>query len=143
MSTCTTTVPCGLGVQRFSLSFFPRVGYSALYMAAFDLPANDPRLSAIFHHDPEGMRSAIERARVASTSMPPTPISEPDPERFVDFISSVPPIVTCLLVELAPFLSRLRWALQVVSWRTGSYPDSWLALAAFWAICLWLSFTVR
>jgi hypothetical protein len=115
----------------------------AEYMAAFDLPVNDNSLAAIFRQDPERMRSAIERAQNASASMPPASVMEPDPERPADFVSSVPPIITRLLVDLAPFLSRLRWTLQVISWQSGSYSDSWLALATFWIVCFWLSPTVR
>lgn len=113
-------------------------------MAAFDLPVNDVHLAHIFREDPTRMRSAMERAEATGVPViPPRTAPEPDPEHLADFVSSVPPVVTRLLVETAPFLSRLRWALQVVSWKSGSYSESWLALAAFWAICSWLHFTVR
>lgn len=111
-------------------------------MAAFDLPVNDTILATIFRQDPEQMRSALERSQNTSAPKPSVSIPEPDPEQPTDFVSRVPPIITLLLVELAPFLSRLRWTLQVISWRTGSYSDSWLTLATFWAVCAWLSFTV-
>lgn len=112
-------------------------------MAAFYLPINDAHLATVFREDNPRMRSAMERAQAASATAIPIAPSEPDPEHLADFISSVPPVVTRLLVELAPFLSRLRWVLQIVSWRSGNHSDSWLALAAFWSVCLWLHFTVR
>lgn len=125
-------------------------------MAAFDLPLNDVHLSALFHNqasEDSSMKSAMERAD-ASTSPAPTtstasaafdtsPPYKPDPEELSEFVTNVPPVVTRLLVELGPFLSHLRWALQVVSWKSGQYSDSWLTLAAFWAVCLGLNFTVR
>lgn len=139
---CAWSRPCKRKYIHHSLRVF-RVWPWAECMAAFDLPVNDNSLAAIFRQDPERMRSAIERAQNASASMPPAPIMEPDPERLADFVSSVPPIITRLLVDLAPFLSRMRWTLQVISWQSGSYSDSWLALATFWIVCFWLSFTVR
>lgn len=129
-------------------------------MAAFDLPINDIHLSTLFHNQSSEssrhgsrMKSAMERAD-ASTSPAPTSSSlsasldhpasyRPEPEELSDFVANVPPVVIRLLVELGPFVSGCRWALQVVSWKSGAYTESWLALAGFWALCLGLKSTVR
>ncbi|KAF8317913.1 hypothetical protein DL93DRAFT_2076433 [Clavulina sp. PMI_390] len=113
-------------------------------MAAFDLPINDTGLAHIFHQrDSPKMLAAMERADAASMSSAAPTIPEVDPEHLSDFVATVPPVVTRLLVETAPFVSRLRWALQVCSWKSTSYSESWLALAAFWISCLWFHFTLR
>ena len=109
-------------------------------MAAFDLPFNSEYLSVAFKSHP-GM-SARRTSPTPSTS--PQSHSQPfDPEILVDFLHGVPPVITRLLVELAPFLAKLRWVIQIISWRSGDPSESFLALAAFWLICMMFDLTVK
>ncbi|KDQ21814.1 hypothetical protein BOTBODRAFT_169013 [Botryobasidium botryosum FD-172 SS1] len=55
---------------------------------------------------------------------------------LLEFLNSVPPPVTRLLVELAPALSWLRWLAQVVSWKSNNSAESWLLLAAWFLLPL-------
>ncbi|KAF8972946.1 Peroxin/Dysferlin domain-containing protein [Flammula alnicola] len=70
----------------------------------------------------------------------------PDSENAVpvlsDFLSSVPPALTLALVQLAPCISACKAIIQVSSWSTSWY-HSWLALASWWAVCLFLDKTLR
>ena len=54
---------------------------------------------------------------------------------LVDFLNSVPTPLTAVLVGLAPYISRIRYAAETISWKS-SWVDSWLALAGWWAVCL-------
>ncbi|KAF8504006.1 Peroxin/Dysferlin domain-containing protein [Gautieria morchelliformis] len=62
------------------------------------------------------------------------PVSAQGPN-LIQFIESVPPSITLLLVDLAPVLSWLRWAAEVVSWKS-HWTDPWLTIAVWWALCL-------
>ncbi|KAF9264236.1 hypothetical protein L218DRAFT_863273 [Marasmius fiardii PR-910] len=59
-----------------------------------------------------------------------------------DFLNSVPYPLTAVLIRLAPSLSVVRYGAEVFSWSTSWY-DSFLAIAAWWGICLFLDTTVR
>lgn len=61
---------------------------------------------------------------------PPTAASS-----LVDFVNTVPAPIVSVLVGLSKPASTLRRALEVASWRA-PWADSWLALAAWWAVCL-------
>ncbi|KAG5653631.1 hypothetical protein H0H81_011857 [Sphagnurus paluster] len=60
----------------------------------------------------------------------------------VDFLKSIPPPLTVALVQLAPILAAARHGLQLLSWRRSWY-DATLAVAAWWALCLFSSFALR
>ena len=62
----------------------------------------------------------------------------PMPTIQPDFLSTVPPVLTLALVQLAPFVAAVRKFLQLSSWSTGNWYHSWLVLAAWWAICVLL-----
>ncbi|KAF8335838.1 uncharacterized protein EI90DRAFT_3287746 [Cantharellus anzutake] len=108
-------------------------------MAAFDLPINDIYLSAS-HKNSLEMPSP---SGISSTLVPPSPPQPFDPDGLIDFLGTVPPIVTKLLVELSPTLSLLRRTAQILSWRSGKQSESWLCLAMYWAICLGAGFSIR
>lgn len=59
-----------------------------------------------------------------------------------EFLSTVPTPLTNVLVGLSPYVKRIRRILEIVSWRSG-WEESWLALAAWWAVCLTASMTLR
>jgi len=61
---------------------------------------------------------------------------------FSDFLSNVPPALTLALVDLGPGISACKTAIQISSWST-SWHHSWLALAVWWALCLFLDITLR
>ena len=71
--------------------------------------------------------------------MPPPPDHPP----LADFLSSVPSPLTFALVQLAPAISVLRNAIQISTWSATSWHHSWLALAAWWAVCLLVDRTLR
>ncbi|KZS98406.1 hypothetical protein SISNIDRAFT_435493 [Sistotremastrum niveocremeum HHB9708] len=58
--------------------------------------------------------------------------NEPD---LLEFVESIPPSLTVILVELAPLLSWLSWAVNVFRWQA-SLADSWLMVAIWWALCI-------
>ncbi|KAJ7594831.1 Peroxin/Dysferlin domain-containing protein [Mycena floridula] len=60
-----------------------------------------------------------------------------------DFVSSVPPQLTAVLVHLQPYISFLRHAAEILSWKSSSSYDSWLTLAGWWAACLFGPLTFR
>ncbi|KAL0956091.1 hypothetical protein HGRIS_002259 [Hohenbuehelia grisea] len=55
---------------------------------------------------------------------------------LTNFLNTVPQPLTAALVALAPGIRVVRHALQIASWQSGAVYDSWLMLAAWWAICL-------
>ncbi|KAL0580342.1 hypothetical protein V5O48_001679 [Marasmius crinis-equi] len=59
-----------------------------------------------------------------------------------DFLNSVPYPLTAVLIRLAPCLSAIRHATEIFSWSTSWY-ESFLAIAAWWGICLFMDVTVR
>ncbi|GLB37242.1 putative integral peroxisomal membrane peroxin [Lyophyllum shimeji] len=61
---------------------------------------------------------------------------------LLDFVNTVPPPLTAVLVQLGPVVAAIRHALQVVSWRTLWY-DACLAVAFWWALCLFADVTLR
>ncbi|KIJ49519.1 hypothetical protein M422DRAFT_161366 [Sphaerobolus stellatus SS14] len=54
---------------------------------------------------------------------------------LLQFLESVPPPITLLLVELSTPISYVRHTLEFVSWKS-HWTESWLALAGWWALCL-------
>ncbi|KAH9485290.1 Peroxisomal membrane protein PEX30 [Psilocybe cubensis] len=58
------------------------------------------------------------------------------------FLSNVPPALTLALVHLGPSISACRTAFQIFSWSTSWY-RSWLALTAWWIVCLFIDKTLR
>ena len=91
----------------------------------------------------------------ASLSPPPkqeqsaTPVldSQPvdqlaDAPTFIDFLHTVPAPLVALLVRLAPSVSSLRHAAQILSWRS-SWVDSWLLLATWWVLVLFADRALR
>ncbi|KAL1743137.1 integral peroxisomal membrane peroxin-domain-containing protein [Schizophyllum fasciatum] len=66
----------------------------------------------------------------------------PNAPALLDFLSSVPWPLTSVLVGLSPIIARVRGAVEITSWRTSWY-DSWLAIAAWWALCLFADTTLR
>ncbi|KAF5389473.1 hypothetical protein D9757_004294 [Collybiopsis confluens] len=53
-----------------------------------------------------------------------------------EFISSVPFTLTVALVQLGPLFALAKDAVEIITWSRAAWYDSWLALAAWWAICL-------
>ena len=64
------------------------------------------------------------------------------PPTLLDFLSSVPPPVTTLLIELQPVIASLRWLAQSASWK-GAAEQSWLLLFSWWAFCVLLPSFVK
>lgn len=81
---------------------------------------------------PRSKLQPIQKPVVAPSSVPV----------LADFLSNVPPQLTSALVHLAPHISQIAYLAQVTSWTTSWY-DSWLALAAWWAVCLLAEPTLR
>jgi len=67
-----------------------------------------------------------------ATAVSPQSVSVPV---LVDFLNTVPTPLTAVLVGLAPYISRIRYTAEAISWKS-SWVDSWLALAGWWAVCL-------
>ncbi|KAH8119354.1 integral peroxisomal membrane peroxin-domain-containing protein [Phellopilus nigrolimitatus] len=61
---------------------------------------------------------------------------------LITFLNSVPPQLTTLLAELGPYIARIRWFVETVSWKT-KYADSWLLLGVWWLLCLLSGFTLK
>ncbi|KAG6908395.1 hypothetical protein DXG01_004824 [Tephrocybe rancida] len=61
---------------------------------------------------------------------------------LVDFATTVPASLTAALVPHAPFLAVVRSVLQIISWQSSWY-NAWLAVAAWWAVCLLSEYTLR
>ncbi len=61
---------------------------------------------------------------------------------LIDFLHSVPTPLVALLVRLAPSVSYLRHVAQMVSWQS-SWVDSWLLLATWWALVLFVDPALR
>jgi hypothetical protein len=83
-------------------------------------------------------------------ALPPAPqeaelstFSNPHPPpTLLDFLSSVPPPVTTVLIELQPAIAFLKWFAQSASWK-GAAEQSWLLLFSWWAFCLLLPSFVK
>ncbi len=54
---------------------------------------------------------------------------------LVEFLNTLPSPLTTTLVALAPSISRLRHALQILAWKA-PWEECWLFLASWWAVCL-------
>ena len=61
---------------------------------------------------------------------------------LIDFLHTVPAPLVALLVRLALPVSSLRHVVQVVSWQA-PWVDSWLLLAAWWAVVLFAGSAIR
>ncbi|KAF8813632.1 hypothetical protein BYT27DRAFT_7230629 [Phlegmacium glaucopus] len=53
-------------------------------------------------------------------------------------LADLPSALTFALIDLAPCISACKYALQIVTWSSSSWYNSWIALALWWAICLLL-----
>jgi hypothetical protein len=65
-----------------------------------------------------------------------------------EFVHTTPAPVVAVLVDLGPYVARIRRALEIVSWKpvrakATSWPDGWLAVALWWALCLGVSPALR
>ncbi|KAI0666562.1 integral peroxisomal membrane peroxin-domain-containing protein [Trametes maxima] len=54
---------------------------------------------------------------------------------LVEFLNALPAPLATTLVALAPSIARVRYLVQLFSWKT-SWEDSWLLLGLWWALCL-------
>ena len=61
---------------------------------------------------------------------------------LLEFVNIVPSPLTTLLVGLGPSASGARRIIEVISWKS-SWEESWLAIAAWWSVCLFASFVLR
>ena len=61
---------------------------------------------------------------------------------LIDFLHKVPAPLTTVLLSLSSPIARVRWLLEVLSWKR-PYSESWLSLAGWWALCLLSEFTFR
>ncbi|PCH43500.1 hypothetical protein WOLCODRAFT_138378 [Wolfiporia cocos MD-104 SS10] len=68
-----------------------------------------------------------------SVQLPDTRSSSQLP--LVDFLNTLPSPLTTALVGLAPYISRVRYGVQILSWKT-SWEESWIAIAVWWAVCM-------
>ncbi|KAJ3838706.1 Peroxin/Dysferlin domain-containing protein [Lentinula raphanica] len=60
-----------------------------------------------------------------------------------EFTNTVPFSLTSILVRLGPYISLVKNALEILTWSRPTSYDSWLALAAWWAVCLLSYATLR
>ena len=92
-------------------------------------------------------------ADIATATVPPQIPPEPVNEQtggsglagsptLINFLHSVPTPLVALLVRLAPLASYLRHVAQMVSWQS-SWVDSWLLLASWWALVLFVDPMLR
>ncbi|CAA7259256.1 unnamed protein product [Cyclocybe aegerita] len=92
-----------------------------------------------------GSGEAAEEAAVGIIHGFPTPMLPDDNNPvpvLADFLSNVPPPLTVVLLHLAPCISASRQAVEISSWAATWY-YSWLALAAWWVVCLFIDSTLR
>ncbi|TFK53440.1 hypothetical protein OE88DRAFT_1655577 [Heliocybe sulcata] len=59
-----------------------------------------------------------------------------------EFLSSVPTPLIKVLVGLSPHIKWIRRTLEILSWKS-KWEESWLALAAWWMLCLGAGVTLR
>jgi hypothetical protein len=104
------------------------------------------------------MRSRTASPSQTTVPLPPQPEQEqpekPDPvshpvvdtlagtPTLIDFLHTVPAPLVALLVRLAPSVSCLRHAVQILSWQS-SWLNSWLVLAAWWVLVLFADRVLR
>jgi hypothetical protein len=67
-----------------------------------------------------------------------------------ELLHTVPAPLVGVLVGLGPYIARVRRALEILSWRPSTshprisaWPDGWLAVAAWWALCLFAAPALR
>ena len=70
------------------------------------------------------------------------PSSPNPPPTLLEFVSSTPPPLTYELVALAPYIQTIRHCLEIFSWES-AWEESWLALGAWWALCLFSEPTLK
>ena len=66
------------------------------------------------------------------------PTKKPSDQETVDlagFVSSVPSPLTITLVRLSPHITWIRRIIEITNWKS-SWEESWLLIAAWWALCL-------
>lgn len=57
------------------------------------------------------------------------------PTTLEEFLNTIPSPLISVLVGLAPYIAKLRHAIEIVSWK-GSWEESCLAVALWWSLCL-------
>ncbi|KZV80509.1 hypothetical protein EXIGLDRAFT_732733 [Exidia glandulosa HHB12029] len=100
-------------------------------MAAVDSPLHDPYISFLLA--PPLPRTMSDDHK-QSNSTPAPSLTE---------LLSLPPHVTRLLVDLAPFIARTRWLAETLSWQSPRTSECWLLLGAWWGLCLVTEYSVR
>ncbi|KAI6000718.1 integral peroxisomal membrane peroxin-domain-containing protein [Pisolithus albus] len=95
---------------------------------------------------PSNLRPKIlQMSPTPATVRPATPVMPPSPNpppTLLEFVTSTPPSLTYELVALAPYIQVIRHLLEIVSWES-SWEESWLALGAWWALCLFSEATLK
>ncbi|KAH9830736.1 integral peroxisomal membrane peroxin-domain-containing protein [Rhodofomes roseus] len=81
--------------------------------------------------DVDDFTSTMSKAVETSVSLP-----------LAEFLNTLPSPLVTALVGLAPHIARVRRAAQVLSWKT-TWEDSWIALGALWAVCLFAEVGMR
>lgn len=77
------------------------------------------------------------------TVRPTTPVVPPSPKpTLLEFVTSTPAPLTYELVALAPYIQAVRHLLEIISWES-PWEESWLALGAWWALCLFSEATLK
>ena len=102
-------------------------------MAVFDSTLSDPYISNLLSSSSEFRKQQSPSYSMSSFKTSTTGSGQGP--NLIQFLESVPPPVTLLLVELAPVISWVRWAAEVASWKS-HWTDPWLTLAVWWALCL-------
>ncbi|KAF9529292.1 integral peroxisomal membrane peroxin-domain-containing protein [Crepidotus variabilis] len=62
---------------------------------------------------------------------------------ITNFLNSVPAPLTVALLRLYPCISLIKRVIQISTWSATSWQHSWLLLAGWWAVCLFLDTTLR
>lgn len=70
-------------------------------------------------------------------------MSGADPEKLYDFLNAVPHQLTIDLVRLSPYIHAMRNLAEILSWNSKPVYNSWLALTAWWTVCLFYEEVVR
>ncbi|KAI6038484.1 integral peroxisomal membrane peroxin-domain-containing protein [Pisolithus marmoratus] len=95
---------------------------------------------------PSNLRPRIlQMSPTPATVRPATPVVPPSPNpppTLLEFVTSTPPPLTYELVALAPYIQAIRHLLEIISWES-SWEESWLALGAWWALCLFAEATLK
>jgi hypothetical protein len=72
----------------------------------------------------------------------PSSVSHSSVPHLAEFLSTVPPPLTITLLQLSRPLARIRRIAEIVSWQS-SWDESWLTLAAWWAVCFLADLSLR